>query len=262
MFIFLFLFQVWKSVMSHKHEVPKSTSPFNVPTSTGDTARKKIDNPKNIGFRGRHAHGKAPDDPVYPTRQLAPSPKLGFVDWRNGGRALLVAAMAAIEGRILRTRSQIMKWQMFPPCSPKCGWSCHKARNRVLCSWFVPGSVHEHIVKMDGLLTPFKGSKFVSISDPPFRPMSQVALRNKFNAVPMEWKDGQFMHVTEQPDPAFGIRADRLRPQPLDNDGSMEFTDGYDSDEDLDKTSELDADLIKYDENSRIEAHMINSWNS
>lgn len=244
--------------MSHREETPRWTSPFNVPVSTGETARKKVDNPKNIGFRGRHAHGKAPDDPVYPTRQLAPTPKLGFVDWRNGGRALLVAAMAAIEGRILRTRSAIMKWQMFPPCSPKCVWSCHKARNRVLCSWFVPGSVHEHIVKMDGLLTPFKGSKLVSIQNPPFRPMSQVALRNKFNAVPMEWKSGGFVHVNEQPDPAFELRPDRRNPRPLENDGSMDFPDGYDSDEDRERGYEIDEMIVKNDKKSQIEADMIN----
>jgi hypothetical protein len=235
--------------MSHIYEKPKSTSPFNVPLSTGENARKKIDLPKNIGFRGRHAHGKAPDDPVYPTRQLAPTPKLGFVDWRNGGRALLVAAMALIEGKILRTRSAIMKWQMFPPCSPKCMWSCHKARNRVLCSWFVPGSVHEHFVKMDGLLTQFKGPKYVSIQNPPFRPMSQVAHKNRFNAVAMEWKDGKFVHLKPLADPAFGLRSDMRN----NND------DGYDSDEDSEMRdmNEIEANLVKFDEKSRQEAEMI-----
>lgn len=234
--------------MSHIYEKPNSTNSFNVPQSTGESARKRVDNPKNIGFRGRHAHGKAPDDPVYPTRQLAPTPKLGFVDWRNGGRALLVAAMAAIEGRILRTRSTIMKWQMFPPCSPKCGYSCHKARNRVLCSWFVPGTIHEHIVKMDGLLTQYKGPKFVSIQNPPFRPMSQVAMRNRNNAVPMVWTENGFVHTQELPDPGFGL--DPTRKRGVD--------DGYASDEDPECKGQEDLDMCKYDEKSKIEAEFIN----
>lgn len=244
--------------MSHRVEKPKWSSPFNVPVATGDSARKKVDNPKNIGFRGRHAHGKAPDDPVYPTRQLAASPKLGFVDWRNGGRALLVAAMAAIEGRFLRTRSSIMKWQLFPPCSPKCGYSCHKAKNRVLCSWFTPGTVHEHVVKMDGLLTQYKGSKLISIQNPPFRPMSRVAMRNRYNAMPMKFENGEFVHANELPDPAFGINPDMQRLSHPEDDGTLDFHHGYDSDEDPEQRGREDLNLAKYDEASKSEADFIN----
>jgi hypothetical protein len=237
--------------MSHNEEPPIRTSSFNVPLSTGDNARKKIDNPKNIGFRGRHAHGKAPDDPVYPSRQLTASPRIGFVDWRTGGRALLVAALGALEGRILKTRGQIMRWQMFPPCSPKCGNSCHKARNRILCSWFVPGSVHEHIVKMEGLLTQFKGAKNISLADPPFRPMSQVALRNKFRAVPMkrDIMTKSFVFSKLQPDPAFGL--DPAVPRTSN-------PDGYDCDEDR-SVARDDELLVTTDEYSSEEARFINS---
>lgn len=249
--------------MSHRVLPPKGTSPFNVPLATGENARKKIDNPKNIGFRGRHAHGKAPDDPVYPSRQLTASPKVGFVDWRTGGRALLVAAMAAIEGKILRTRGSIMKWQMFPPCSPKCGWSCHKARNRVLCSWFTPGTVHEHLVKMDGLLTQFKGAKTVSLSNPPFRPMSQVGMRNRFAGVPMRWNEEQknFEHILEQPDPAFGINPE-LRIDPSshpEDDGTLSFRGGYDSDEDTEAQSNRETHrlIIENDPHSQLEAQLV-----
>ena len=253
--------------MSHRVLPPRGTSPFNVPLATGENARKKIDNPKNIGFRGRHAHGKAPDDPVYPSRQLTSSPKVGFVDWRTGGRALLVAAMAAIEGKFFRTRGAIMKWQMFPPCSPKCGWSCHKARNRVLCSWFTPGTVHEHIAKMDGLLTQFKGAKMVSLTEPPFRPMSQVAMRNRFASVPMQWnkETNQFEHTTAQPDPAFGLRPE-LRIDPSEHpedDGTLSFRGGYDSDEDPEADlAREDARLaLASDRNSQLEAELVSkSW--
>ena len=232
--------------MSHKQVAPTSSSAFNVPVSTGETARKKIDSPKSIGFRGRHAHGKGPNDPVYPTRQLGPSPRMGFVDWRTGGRALLVAAMGAIEGKFLRTRSQILKWQSVPVCSPQCGVSCHKARNRVLCAWFTPGSAHEHSVRMTGLLTKFKGSKNFDPANPPFRPMSQVALRNRFAAVPMKLgDDGLFSHLSPPPDPAFEL------------DPELRNPDGYASDEDPEETGKDLMDLARYDPRSMAEVELV-----
>ena len=236
--------------MSHIEESPKATSRFNVPLSTGENARKKIDVAKSIGFRGRHAHGRGPNDPVYPTRQLGPSPKLGFVDWRTGGRALLVAAMAAIEGKLLKTRSSILQWQRFPTCSPHCGWTCHKAKNRVLCAWFTPGTVYEHIFRMEGLLTRFKGPKLISLAKPPTRPMSQVALRNNKNAVPMRVVDeqGTLRHLYPLPDPAFGIDPERRR----ETD-----EEGYDSDTDPEAQGEADLDITKYDALSRKEAEFI-----
>jgi hypothetical protein len=90
------------------------------------------------------------------------------------------------------------------------------------------------MVKMDGLLTQFKGAKNISITDPPFRPMSQVAMRNRYAAVPMKWDESHrsFVHVELQPDPAFGIRPDiRITEHPED-DGTLNFRNGYDSDED------------------------------
>lgn len=234
---------VFNLEMSHKDPVPVSTSPFNVPVSTGETARKKIDLPKNIGFRGRHAHGKAPDDPVYPTRQLGPSPRMGFVDWRTGGRALLVAAMAAIEGKILRTRHSILKWQMFPTCSPMCGFSCHKASNRVLCAWFTPGTVHEHYTNMIGSLTIFKGAKNVRLNKPPVKPMTQVAQCHKLAALPMTITPTRMEPIEEQPDPAFGL-------EPINEDG-------YDSDEDPEEFGKDRLDFVHFDRASSEEAEFI-----
>ena len=209
--------------MSHKYQPPVSTNPFNVPVSTGETARKKVDVAKNIGFRGRHAHGKAPDDPVYPSRQLGATPRMGFVDWRTGGRALLVAAMAALEGRILRTRNSILKWQAFPTCSPSCGFACHKAQSRILCKWFTPGTVHEHYTQMDGLLTMYKGPKEIRLAKPPTKPMSQVAEINKFSST------------------------------------TTLHEDGYDSDEDPASFGKDKVDLTRFDSKSLAEANLINN---
>lgn len=246
--------------MAHREESPSWTSRFNVPLSTGENARKKIDVPKNIGFRGRHAHGKAPDDPVYPSRQLGPSPRIGFVDWRTGGRALLVAAMAMIEGKSLRSRSSILQWQRYPTCSPSCGWTCHKAKNRVLCAWFTPGTVHEHLARMDGLLTKFKGAKEISIQKPPVRPMSQVAMRNRKNAIQMRLlPDGKLERLHPLPDPAFGIDPEQKRTIHPEDDGSLDFVNGYDSDEDPEAQGEADLDLALYDSASKREAEFISS---
>jgi hypothetical protein len=104
-------------------------------------------------------------------------------------------------------------------------------------------------MKMDGLLTQFKGPKFVSIENPPFRPMSQVAVRNRRNAVPMMWENGQFVHVTPQPDPAFGLDSTQQ---------SGLGADGYDSDDDPDLRGTDLLDLTQLDEKSRREADFIN----
>ena len=85
------------------------SAPF-VPTGptyvkVSNLARKKRFFPRQIGFRGRHDHGKAPDDPVYPCKsvpyQLKPKHPS---DWRGGGRAALIAGMAMLEnGNRLRS---------------------------------------------------------------------------------------------------------------------------------------------------------------
>jgi hypothetical protein len=247
--------------MAHRELPPKGTSPFNVPISTGENARKKIDNPKNIGFRGRHAHGRAPDDPVYPTRQLGASPRMGFVDWRTGGRALLVAALGLIEGKVLRRRGELMKWQMFPPCGSKCGWSCQKSKSRVLCDWFTPGTVHEHIARMDGVLTRFKGAQSIDPAKPPIRPLPQVAMRNRFCSVPATvTRDGRLVPVEPTVHPAFG-RSPAHRRDPTsypEDDGTLSFTNGYDSDDDPEQRARIDVTLV--DERSRQEADFFRKY--
>ncbi|KAL8439760.1 hypothetical protein Efla_002662 [Eimeria flavescens] len=52
-----------------------------------------------IGFRGNHQHKKALYDPVYPTTKVPSNLVPRYpIDWRNGGRALLVAALHKLEG--------------------------------------------------------------------------------------------------------------------------------------------------------------------
>ncbi|PHJ18715.1 hypothetical protein CSUI_007458 [Cystoisospora suis] len=54
---------------------------------------------KPTGFRGNHWHKKVLYDPVYPTTKVPTAliPRYP-TDWRNGGRALLMAALAKLEG--------------------------------------------------------------------------------------------------------------------------------------------------------------------
>jgi hypothetical protein len=120
---------------------------------------------------------------------------------------------------------------------------------------------------MDGLLTQFKGAKMVSLTEPPFRPMSQVAMRNRFASVPMQWnkETNQFEHTTAQPDPAFGLRPE-LRIDPSEHpedDGTLSFRGGYDSDEDPEADlAREDARLaLASDRNSQLEADFVSkSW--
>lgn len=109
---------------------------------------------------------------------------------------------------------------------------------------------------MDGLLTKYKGSKLITIKNPPFRPMSQVAMRNRYNAITMNVVDGRFEPVDPPPDPAFGIRADQRRTVHPEDDGTLDFRNGYDSDEDPEAKGK--ADLHKFsDEKSRQEEELI-----
>ena len=76
--------------------------------TAGGVARRVF--PRNIGFRGNHAHGRPLGDPVFPTKAVAwdlkPKP---LVDWRSAGRALLMAALARLEGFRLRSQTTIMR---------------------------------------------------------------------------------------------------------------------------------------------------------
>lgn len=138
-----------------------STSPHNVPLSSSDQSRKEVkaDIPKNIGFRGRHNHGKSVNDPVYPSKKIIPQlrPK-SLIDWRTGGRALLVAALAVIERRAkLRRRTDILTFQSRGFCGPSCGFSCAKEKRRLFCAWKVPGTQFEHVNRISDTLVGFKG---------------------------------------------------------------------------------------------------------
>jgi len=166
---------------------PKSTSPRNVPPSSAWMSRKdvKADRPKNIGFRGRHNHGKAHDDPVYPTRPIPPSLKpKPLMDWRSGGRIMLVAAMAMLERRMrLRTKPAINDFTNHGFCSPRCGYSCAIERRRIFCGWFVPDTVHSHVNQMDGIIRKFKGLVKLPANKPLFTVMNQVAQKHPTPAV-------------------------------------------------------------------------------
>ncbi|PFH36684.1 hypothetical protein BESB_048760 [Besnoitia besnoiti] len=54
---------------------------------------------KPIGYRGNHWHKKVLYDPVYPTTKIPAALVPRYpIDWRNGGRALLIAALSKLEG--------------------------------------------------------------------------------------------------------------------------------------------------------------------
>ena len=158
---------------------PVNTSPHNVPLSSADQSRKEVkaDIPKNVGFRGRHNHGKPLNDPVYPTKKVIPQlrPKT-LIDWRTGGRALLVSALAVLERRgRLRRRTEILDFQSRGFCGPACGFTCAKEKRRLFCAWKIPGTEFEHFNKISDHLVSFKG--LVKTKKPFFqvpRPVAQV----------------------------------------------------------------------------------------
>ncbi|ESS33673.1 putative transmembrane protein [Toxoplasma gondii VEG] len=54
---------------------------------------------KPTGYRGNHWHKKVLYDPVYPTTKVPAALVPRYpIDWRNGGRALLIAALSKLEG--------------------------------------------------------------------------------------------------------------------------------------------------------------------
>ncbi|KAL8270542.1 hypothetical protein Esti_005513 [Eimeria stiedai] len=70
-----------------------------------------------IGFRGNHQHKKALYDPVYRTTKVPSNLVPRYpIDWRNGGRALLVAALHKLEGnyRIVQRHQQPLMQQQRP----------------------------------------------------------------------------------------------------------------------------------------------------
>lgn len=170
--------------------------------------------PRPIGFRGRHDHGRPLDDPVYPTKHVPASLLPQFPqDWRSAGRALLCMGMAALEGRRLRSKGAVLKWQAAGFCSPLCTEQCAKSPNRIFCAWRVGNTVHEHHNRMDGMLLSYKGIvHFNDVTKPIYRVQRQVALKNRFLSERMVWDTGggKYIFADREPvHPAFGIRYDQ-----------------------------------------------------
>mmetsp|Transcript_27968 Transcript_27968/g.64546 ORF Transcript_27968/g.64546 Transcript_27968/m.64546 type:complete len:223 (+) Transcript_27968:103-771(+) len=197
---------------------------------------KKSVPPQQIGWHGKHDHGKPLDDPVYPTKKVPLDLLPSFpYDWRSAGRALLCMAMSALEGRRLRSRGAVFRWQRIGPCGAICGEQCVKSRYRIMCAWRVPGTVHEHHNRMDDLLLSYKGVvHYESNTKPIFRVRRRVALRNRFKAERMVWEASSSKYIyadREDIDPAFGIRPDR------DNEHYEEGVADYDSASDPEASS-------------------------
>ncbi|XP_026193581.1 uncharacterized protein LOC34619022 [Cyclospora cayetanensis] len=62
-----------------------------------------------IGFRGNHQHKKALYDPVFRTTKVPSNLVPRYpIDWRNGGRALLVAALHKLEGNYSMQQQRLL----------------------------------------------------------------------------------------------------------------------------------------------------------
>jgi len=203
---------------------------------TGGAGRgKRVAPPRPIGFGGRHDHGKELDDPVYPTKHVPAALLPAFPhDWRSAGRALLCMGMAALEGRMLRSKGAVLKWQKAGLCSPLCGSQCAKSPDRIFCAWRIPGTVHEHHNRMDALLTSYKGVvPHDNVKKPIYRVKRKVAVRNRFRSERMVWNGaGHYVFADrEHIHPAFGLQPDR--DETVYEDGE----EGYDSDSDPEATT-------------------------
>merc|ERR1712176_558445 len=93
-----------------------------------------------------------------------------------------MGGMAMIEdGTRLRAPGQILDWQNRPLCSERCASQCSKSKDRIYCSWRVPGAKFDLLNKLDGILCSYKG--VVETSKPLFTVHRKVASRNAFNSV-------------------------------------------------------------------------------
>eukprot|EP00933_Yihiella_yeosuensis_P026687 TRINITY_DN20751_c0_g1_i1.p1 TRINITY_DN20751_c0_g1~~TRINITY_DN20751_c0_g1_i1.p1 ORF type:complete len:252 (+),score=47.19 TRINITY_DN20751_c0_g1_i1:67-756(+) len=198
---------------------------------------KKAAPPRPIGFGGRHDHGKELDDPVYPTKHV-PAALLPMFpqDWRSAGRALLCIGMAALEGFRLRSKGSVFKWQKAGYCSALCGEQCAKSPNRILCYWRAMGTVHDHHNRLDGLLMSYKGIvNYHNPKQPVFRPLNQVAKKNRFMSERMAWEPSKNVYMfadREDIHPAFGLRPDQ------DETKYQPGEETYDSDSDAEASSD------------------------
>eukprot|EP00747_Dinoflagellata_sp_TGD_P206750 gnl/TRDRNA2_/TRDRNA2_80421_c0_seq1.p1 gnl/TRDRNA2_/TRDRNA2_80421_c0~~gnl/TRDRNA2_/TRDRNA2_80421_c0_seq1.p1 ORF type:complete len:260 (+),score=31.19 gnl/TRDRNA2_/TRDRNA2_80421_c0_seq1:109-780(+) len=206
--------------------------------------------PRPIGFHGRHDHGKPLDDPVYPTKHVPASLLPTFPqDWRSAGRALLCMGMAMLEGRRLRSKGAVMKWQEAAHCSTTCWQQCEKSPDRIFYAWRLAGSVHEHHNRMDALLFKFKGvNTFNNVTKPFYTPTRQVAVKNRFKSERMIWDTAESRYIfadREDIHPGFGLRPDH------DESRYAEGEQTYDSDSDQEASS-CDEDS---DGDGRMRAH-------
>jgi len=181
--------------------------------------------PRPIGFRGNYHHGKPLDDPVYPTKSVPYSLMPRWpTDWRTGGRAMLCVGMAMLEGRRLRSRGSILRWQKDGHCSPRCASTCAKSGNRYLCAKnVIPGTYENHINMMDGMLLSYKGE--INTDKPIFSVPRQVHEQNKFYSHIYQLVDGkyQILDKGEEAHPAF--RLEENVPGGYDSDNDPEESD-------------------------------------
>ena len=153
-------------------------------TRVSNLNRKRKFFPRQIGFRGRHDHGRAPDDPVYPTKSVPYTLRPRHPnDWRGPGRTLLCTGMALMEDSQNRLRSpgQVFAWQEKGYCHERCAGQCAKSEDRILCTWRVPGTQWELLNKLDGVLGMYKG--VVETGKPIFSVHRRVAMRNRWNGL-------------------------------------------------------------------------------
>merc|ERR1719350_693801 len=140
-----------------------------------------------------------------------------------------------LEGKRLRTKGAVLRWQKQGPCSALCGTQCARSPNRIFCSWRIPHTVHEHHNRMDELLCSYKGVVVhENVKQPIFRVRRQVATRNRFKSERMVWNAARsrYLFADREPiHPAFGLRPD------YDDTLFDDVERGYDSESDPEATS-------------------------
>ncbi|GAW83713.1 hypothetical protein, conserved [Plasmodium gonderi] len=146
-----------------------------------------------IGYRGNHQHGKALNDPVYPTTKIPSSliPRYP-IDWRNGGRFLLCVGLRRIENRIIKKMKESQMFN-FPECNT-CNHDCISHYNRCLCAWFCKYQF-SHMYKCDYLLMQYKGE--TKTEKPLFSVPKWVAKKNSKQSVEYVYneKEQQFENM-------------------------------------------------------------------
>jgi hypothetical protein len=142
--------------------------------------------------------------------------------------------MAILQRRArLRTKPAIVDYGLRGFCSPSCGNSCAIEPRRILCGWFVPDTIHEHVNNMDGIGRSFKGLVDLPKNKPVYRILNQVTEPNATPAQRYEFCNSQLTPIDRPPEPG---------------------NDGYDSDNDPE--ANLPREDIPRDARSLAEAQM------